>query len=188
MSVPGNPDETYSWTSLNNPGFSSTGPGATINIVGLNDGGRYVITVISGSTGCTGRDTADVRIIPLPGVADGVYNGPLCAGDTLALNVNDTSTDVSYVWTGPNGFTSPYKQSFKQGVGESDSGPYIVIVERENKCTRRDTLDVLVKPRPAAPDISSNSPITSGETLYLEMKNPATGASFQWRGPNNYGS
>ncbi|MBW7913756.1 MAG: hypothetical protein H3C54_08705, partial [Taibaiella sp.] len=152
MSVTGKPDETYSWTSLNNAGFSGSGASATISNATLNDGGRYVITVVSGATGCTGTDTADVRVIPLPGIPVAIYNGPLCSGDTIVLDVNDTSTGVNYTWTGPNGFTSPYKQSFKQGVSESDSGPYIVIVERENKCTRRDTIDVLVKPRPAVPD------------------------------------
>ncbi len=187
MTVAGKPDETYSWMSPSNPGFSGSGPSATIANAGLSDGGRYVVTVVSGATGCTGRDTADVRIIPLPGIPEATYNGPLCTGDTLVLNVNDTSTNVLYVWTGPNGYTYLDKQAFKPGVAEGDSGPYVVIVEREG-CTRRDTLDVLVKPRPETPEISSNSPLTSGETLYLKMNNPTQGASFQWRGPNNYGS
>ncbi len=187
MSVAGKPDETYSWMSLSNPGFSGSGPSATIGNAGLNDGGRYVVTVVSGATGCTGKDTADVRVIPLPGIPETSYNGPLCTGDTLVLNVSDTSTNVLYVWTGPNGYTYLDKQAFKPGVVEGDSGPYVVIVEREG-CTRRDTLDVLVKPRPETPEISSNSPLTSGETLYLKMNNPTQGASFQWRGPNNYGS
>lgn len=187
MSVAGKPDETYSWSSLNNPGFSGSGASATINNATLNDGGRYVITVVSGATGCTGRDTADVRVIPLPGIPEAIYNGPLCSGDTIVLDVNDTSTGVNYVWTGPNNFSYADKIAYVYSVDEADSGPYIVTVNREG-CTRIDTLDVLVKPRPAVPDISSNSPLTSGETLYLEMKNPATGASFQWRGPNSYGS
>lgn len=188
MWVSGKPDETYSWTSVNNPGFSGSGPSATIGNASLNDGGKYIVTVVSGATGCTGRDTADIRIIPLPGVPEGFYNGPLCEGDTLVLDVNDSSTYVSYVWTGPDNFTYLDKKAFVFGVGLAGSGKYIVTVERESKCRRQDTLDVLVKPRPPVPDISSNSPLASGESLYLEMNNPVPGASFRWKGPNGYGS
>lgn len=187
MTVAGKPDETYSWASVNNPGFSGSGPGVTIPNAGINDEGIYTVTVVSGATGCTGKDSAYVRVIPLPGIPEATSNSPLCSGDTLVLNVNDTSTFVSYAWTGPGGYTYLEKQAFKFGVDVPDSGPYIVIVEREG-CTRRDTVDVLINPRPQTPDISSNSPLASGETLYLEMKNPSPGASFRWKGPNNYGS
>lgn len=188
MWVTGKPDETYSWISMNNSGFSGSGPSAAIGNAGLNDGGNYVVTAVSGATGCTGKDTADIRIIPLPGIPEAMYNGPLCEGDTMVLDVNDTSTNVSYVWTGPDNFTYLDKKAFVFGVPVTGSGQYTVTVERDGKCRRQDTLDVLVKPRPPKPDISSNSPLASGETLKLEMKNPAPGASFRWKGPNSYGS
>ncbi len=181
------PDENYGWSAPGNPGFSGSGPSATLSNAGLNNGGAYVVTATSGSTGCVGKDTAWVAIIPLPGIPDAFYNGPLCSGDTMVLGVDDTSTNVSYVWKGPNGYTDINKQAYKTGVDTPDSGPYTVTVEREG-CLRHDTLDVLVKPRPPVPDITSNSPLSSGEDLKLEMRNPITGASFQWRGPNNYGS
>ncbi|MBZ0099547.1 MAG: hypothetical protein K8F30_10700, partial [Taibaiella sp.] len=181
------PDENYGWSAPGNPGFSGSGPSATLSKAALNNGGAYVVTATSGTTGCVGKDTAWVAIIPLPGIPDAFYNGPLCSGDTMVLGVDDTSTNVSYVWKGPNGYTDINKQAYKTGVDTPDSGPYTVTVEREG-CLRHDTLDVLVKPRPPVPDITSNSPLSSGEDLKLEMRNPVAGASFQWRGPNNYGS
>lgn len=180
-------DETYSWSSVSNPGFSGTGSGATVNNSMLNDGGLYIVTATSGATGCVGRDTADVQVIPLPGIPEAYYNGPLCEGDTLVLNVNDTSTNVTYTWAGPGNFAFPEKQATRIPAELSSAGVYVVTVNRD-KCSIRDSIDVVVKPRPEQPDIKSNSPLATGEKLYLEMLNPTAGASFQWRGPNNYGS
>ena len=180
-------DETYAWSAVNNPGFSSSGPGATVNNSKLSDGGLYIVTATSGATGCVGRDSFDVRIIPLPGIPEAYYNGPLCEGDTLVLNVNDTSTNVSYTWTGPDNFTYPEKQAFRMPVVLGSAGQYVVTVNRD-KCSVQDSVDVVVKPRPEQPDITSNSPLVTGEKLQLEMLNPTAGASFQWRGPNGYGS
>lgn len=69
----------------------------------------------------------------------------------------------------------------------NDSGMYVVTASREG-CVISDTVWVRVRPRPAKPIIVSNSPVTAGETLELNVSNPEPGASFKWKGPNGFGS
>mgnify|MGYP000029127862 CR=1 FL=1 len=179
--------ETYKWESSNG-GFGSTGPGVTINNSKMSDGANYIVTATSTVTGCIGKDTQSVVVVPLPGEMEVSYNSPLCEGKKLELYVTDTSTDgVIYAWTGPQSFTYLGKTAQKDPVALTDGGRYSVTVSRFG-CTRTGSVDVTVKPTPPLPDITSNSPINSGEDLLLEVLNPSTGASFKWKGPNGFGS
>lgn len=179
--------ESYVWSS-SNAGFSGNGTSATIAQAKLADGGTYILTATSATTGCVGVTTAPLEVIALPGLPDGIYNTPLCEGNQLELNVNDTSTtNVSYVWTGPGGFTFFEKKAFKNEIKLSDAGSYILVASRRG-CEVSDTVDVIVKPTPEKPSVINNGPLASGETLELTIENPTPGATFKWNGPSNYGS
>lgn len=181
-----NANETYAWTG--GQGFNGRGASVSINPATLADAGQYIVTATSGTTGCKGTATTDVYITPLPGKPDATYKEPLCSGDKLELSLTDTSTgNILYAWTGPNAFTFLQKEAFIEPVDSSHSGMYIVRANRDG-CTIDDTVMVRVRPRPAKPDIVTNSPLVSGETLELSITNPTPGASFKWSGPLNFGS
>lgn len=186
LSARDNPGETYQWT--HSSGFSAEGANATVNMAKLSDGGPYTVTATTTATGCTGTAEVNVEIIPLPGMPDATYIEPLCEGDKMELSLTDTSTGpISYVWRGPNGFVFMEKNAFVNDVKLTDGGIYIVTASRRG-CPITDTLDVRVRPRPAKPVLSSNSPVLSGEELMLMVDNPVTGATFRWTGPLGFTS
>lgn len=187
MSVDDDAVQTFSWTRTSG-GFTSTGPGATINEAKISDNDKYIVTATSTVTGCKGSDSVDILVIPLPGILDVSYNSPLCEGKGLELYISDTSTgEVKYAWTGPQGYTFLGKSATKSAVELTDAGKYYVIASRFG-CTRKSDVDVNVKPTPPKPDITSNSPLSAGDDLYLELLNPFPGTSFSWKGPNGFGS
>lgn len=177
----------YNWSSLNGNGFNSGGSKAVLNNAKLSEAGGYVITAREDLTGCIGTDTALVTVVPLPGEMEGSYNNPICSGKDLILNVTDTSTNVSYAWSGPGGFTYSEKEAIRQGIELGQDGIYIVRATRGN-CFITDSLLVEIAPSPATPDLANNGPIATGQDLILQVLNPESGASFEWKGPNNYGS
>ncbi|MCB0696529.1 MAG: hypothetical protein KDC07_04145 [Chitinophagaceae bacterium] len=179
--------ETYKWTSDNST-FSSTGPVVTINSSKPEDRGNYVVIATSTVTGCKGYDTFAVNVISLPGIMDVSYNSPLCEGKRLELKVSDTSKgSVAYAWTGPHGYLFLGKDAFKDPADSMDNGKFIVTASRAG-CTRTAEVDVVVKPTPEKPQLSSNSPISVGSDLFLKVENPKPGATFIWKGPNSFGS
>lgn len=182
--------ETYEWYMLNGS-FTTSGTEATFSDVKLSEAGSFIVAATSGVTGCIGGDTVDIAVVPQPNKPTAIYNSPLCQDDRLELDVEEDQSDVSYVWRGPAGFTFVDKKAFKNDAQSVDEGTYIVTVTRQGdhvSCSDTSSVDVVVKPRPEEPDITSNSPIAAGENLLLELLNPTPGASFVWKGPNGFGS
>jgi gliding motility-associated-like protein len=66
-------------------------------------------------------------------------------------------------------------------------GQYTVTLQAANGCDSLVTLDLTVNPTPAAPQIVSNSPICSGDTLYFAVDSAGM-SSVVWRGPNQFSS
>lgn len=185
LTATGNVAGTYSWSAPNNQ--SSASATITINNATLSETGIYTVEVTS-SQGCKGTDTQYVEVIALPTQPEATSNGPVCSGDTLYLDVSNTlGNDVTFSWYSPTGYVGMGKRTFIYPIPVNGSGKYSVIADRRG-CTRTDSVDVIVKPTPPIPVATSNSPVNEGETLYLRMENPTSGASYLWSGPFGYRS
>jgi len=55
-------------------------------------------------------------------------NGPICKKETLRLSGNNNETDVTYTWTGPNGFTSSDQNPIITSATTAMNGDYTVSV------------------------------------------------------------
>lgn len=186
LSVTANTDETYSW-SKSGSGFSAQGAVLSIQTASLSNAGIYTVLATNTNTGCTGSNSILTEVIALPDEPNITTNNPVCEGDILTLTSIDTSSNVSYQWSGPNGYNKTGKTVEKESITLADQGNYYLRVSR-GSCVLTDTTNVLVKETPPEPIVTSNSPLSEGETLELKITNPTAGASYQWRGPNSYGS
>ena len=74
------------------------------------------------------------------------YNGPVCAGSTLSLNAATSGINLSYAWTGPNGFTSTQQNPSINYTSPLAAGTYTVSVT-SNNCTSVKSILVALKPQ-----------------------------------------
>jgi hypothetical protein len=179
------PGVSFVWQdpTLASPSQSSS---LTIPNVTMTDDGEYRLTAISilGCPSPTIKRRINIRPLPNPDITN---VDPLCSGDTLKLNVNDTAF-VTNAWGGPGGYTSTLKSPIIINTNTGQSGKYYVINTNKYGCTAADTVDVLVKPLPNQVDAINNSPICSTKDLQLNANNPTTGATYAWSGPNGFTS
>lgn len=114
-------------------------------------------------------------------------NGPVCEGAPITLTAS-TVAGASYVWTGPNGFTSTLQNpTIAANATTAMSGSYQVTANL-NLCTnlsQTTIVDVIAFPSALAP--SNNGPICEGAALDLTASSIA-GASYSWTGPNGFTS
>jgi gliding motility-associated-like protein len=107
--------------------------------------GEYYILLITNYSNQTqnivfsqssGSGATDCSIIAPP-ISD---NGPLCEGQTLLLNANDSVAGATYFWTGPNGFslTTTDPSISIPNVTVANAGAYSLVVYNAN-----DTSDVV---------------------------------------------
>ena len=114
-------------------------------------------------------------------------NGPICEGQALILSA-PTISNASYLWTGPNGFTSNLQNPTVSNISTvSMNGTYSVSI-MVNACTNIiETTIVLVNTVPSSPTILNNGPICEGEVLNLSATG-ITDATYSWSGPNGFTS
>lgn len=179
-------NESYNWFATNGT-FTASGDTASIPAAQLKDEGTYILTATDNITGCIGSDTTYFNLIPLPGKVALSSNAPLCERETLQLNTADTSTDVTYIWRGPESYYDTAKNADRNNTQLSHSGYYTVTVTRAG-CSINDSIEIEIEETPELPILSSNSPVPLGADIRLSIINPSQGASFKWSGPNNFGS
>lgn len=173
----------YKWIGPNNYTSSQQNPSIT-NTTMLNSG-SYIAQAFL--LGCHRDDTTIVVIKPLPDSTNVSANTPICAGDTLKITNSDTSSGITYSWTGPNSFTSTSKNFFIANAGANASGNYIVTATL-NGCTFKDTAAAVVNIVPVKPVITTNTPLCEGDSLRLNSVSTTPGVSYSWTGQNGFTS
>ena len=176
---------TWSWTGPNS--FASAIQNPQINAPLPANSGNYVVT--ARIFGCLAKDTTTATVISGNGPAGttATYNTPLCADDTLKLFGTANGTGNSYSWTGPGSFTSNTQNPVLPMATAAMSGDYVLYAGNGN-CISRDTVTVVVKPRPANFSGTSNSPVCTGETLNFTASSTSTGVTYTWTGPGSFNS
>lgn len=172
----------YSWTGPN--GFSSALQNPTIAGASTLATGMYSVTAtVAGCTGPAGTFSVNVFGNPPPPTLGS--NGPVCTGQTLNLTAG-LIAGASYLWTGPNGFSSTLQNPNITNVSLAAGGTYTVGVNVSGCGSSASTLNVVVNATPASPAPGSNSPLCAGSTINLTAVAGAN--SYSWTGPNSFSS
>ncbi|MEI6767131.1 MAG: hypothetical protein WCM76_15985 [Bacteroidota bacterium] len=111
---------------------------------------------------------------PLAVVAN---SGPVCAGGTINLTAS-TVPNVSYTWTGPNGFSSTAQNPVLTNVTTANSGVYQVSTTRNNCTGAWVSTTVVVNPIPSGN--FTFSPSTAGINSDVTFSPVETGATYAW--------
>jgi gliding motility-associated-like protein len=174
---------TYNWTGPNS--FSSSLEDPSIAAATTAATGTYSLTITA--NGCTSpQSTVAVIVANTPGAPVVSSNTPVCTGNTLTLFAN-TVAGGTYTWTGPNSFSSSLEDPTITNITAAAAGTYSLTVSVGSCSSPQSTTTVVVNPTPAAPTVSSNSPLCSGQTLNL-TSNTVAGATYSWTGPNSFTS
>lgn len=149
---------TYAWTGPNS--FTSSVQNPSIASITSAANGTYNVTATLNNCVSTVASTT-VVINDIPAVPTSSSNGPICAGSTLNLTSNTTSTGTAtYSWTGPNGFTNSNQNPSIVNALANATGNYLVNVTINNCTSANATLAVVVNAVPNIAGITSNNPVS----------------------------
>ncbi|MBX2902997.1 MAG: gliding motility-associated C-terminal domain-containing protein [Chitinophagales bacterium] len=149
----------------------------------LNNNITYYAEAQIGSCNSTSRTAVTITVNPAP-VATASSNSPVCEGGDINLSAN-TTAGATYVWSGPNGFTSAQQNPSLNTVSLNSAGSYSVTVTA-NGCSSTSAVNVIVNPLPVV-NTSYNAPLCEGSDLNLAVSATAN-ATYIWSGPNGYSS
>ncbi len=180
---------SYQWIGPN--GFSSTEQNPSIDSASTTlHSGEYTV-IIADANNC--RDTIRLTppINPLPELQV-IFQPNICQGDTIRFRA--TGGGQSYVWTGPNGFSSTSAAPLVTTNARTvNSGIYRVEATGSNGCIAVASINIQVdtsatcRPPCTVPGViaSGNSPVCKGTAINLVGLG---GQRYRWQGPNGFSS
>lgn len=169
------PGVSYAWTGPN--GFTSSQQNPTVSSSGM-----YTLTV-TGSNGCTSSSTLMVPPFTAPDIS--ATGGVLtCASPSVQIQGNSNTPNVTYAWTGPNGFTSNL-----QNPMVNVAGTYQLTVTSSDGCTASASAAVTLSGNLPQASPTASGTLTCSVTQVTIMANPdMAGYTFAWTGPNGFTS
>jgi hypothetical protein len=147
--------------------------GATTPSITVNQSGNYNVTATL--DGCSSTSAAtSVTVKPAPATPTITASGSttFCAGGSVTLTANTSTTGVTYQWS--NGATTP-------SITVNQSGNYTVTATLDGCSSTSAATAVTVKPIPAAPSVTASGPTTfcAGSSVNLTASS-TSGATYQW--------
>lgn len=197
--------QTY-WSGPN--GFQLIGHDTTIQVAtAANNSGTYsVYTLLDGCS----SDTLQENIVVNP-IYDLNVTATICSNESYTLGTQQLTQPGNYqlalqtvagcdsivnltLFVNPaysfvRDTTLCEGESFTyQGQTISTTGAFPFYLQTTLNCDSTIIYDVIVYPIPAAPILSSNSPLTCpGDTVFMNAA-PVIGGTFNWNGPNGFSS
>ncbi len=180
----------YNWSGPN--GFSSNNQNPVIESISFINAGTYELTISVNSCPTTSPGSINVEVVPAPVLAGVTSNSPVCQGDSLILSA-PVIPNVSYSWTGPNGFTSSDPNPLiPEALQASHQGTYLLTVtDSTTGCSTTAETEVFIDSGSGLVVIaSSNSPVCEGDAIQLSVNvQPFSSTlAFTWSGPDGFSS
>lgn len=168
------------WTTI---GGNIVSGATTLNPV-VNAAGSYTLTITNTINGCSGSSTTTVASnIAAPNV--GASGGAItCTNANVTLAGSSTTPNVSFAWTGPNGFTST-----EQNPTVTAQGTYqLTVTNPANGCTA--AASAAVTQNTTAPQASALGGVITCLNANVTLSGSSTtqNVTYGWTGPNNFTS
>lgn len=166
---------TYQWTA--SPGKIISGD-KTLKPT-IDGPGFYNLTVCSPLPNCCKTITVEVQGNKIPPNISLSTKDTIGCGKAFALiKTSSSNNNVTYNWTGPNGYISDLKDPL---VGEG--GVYIVTVTDEYNCMRVDSIRIIENADNPKVDISFNHINCVKDSSTLNASSSIPNSTFTWTGP-----
>lgn len=168
---------SYNWYGPG--GFFSNIRETIVQRVQLQNAGTYQVAVtLPGCPGLSSNVDVAIKSQPPAPVVSGTPS--VCEFGSLQLTASAT-TGAAFSWQGPLNFTSTQNRILIDSIPLNRAGTYRV-TSIVNGCISTPTsLNIQVRPKPAAPLISNNGPVCVGDTIRLNAGSVLGGGYFWFR-------
>ena len=171
--------EAINWNWSGPENFFSTLQNPVLEATSTSNAGSYQV-IVTGTNSCVDSAMLTVIIDTVSVIVDS--NSPVCANETIQLYENGTQA-TSWLWTGPNNFSSSVEDPIIPSADLSNSGVYQVVVS-DGMCADSANVTVTVNVLPTGiPSIVGASCNEQDVTLTETGQDIVMWA---WSGPNNF--
>jgi hypothetical protein len=197
----GTANTSYSWTratvyGIQNAAGTGTGGISEILTDTLNTAVNVTYTYSLSANGCNDTQSIHVTVNPTPSLSSTLSPASICSNTLFSYSPTSNVAGASFTWT--RAVVSGISNAAGNGTGaiyevlvNTTTAPvnvYYVYSISAAGCVYNQTIHVVVKPYAVSPTATSNSPVCSGDTLYLFAQTVTSGVSYSWYGPGGFTS
>ena len=185
---------TYAWTGPG--GFNSADPTPSIPNASSANGGNYQLIITAQQGGCVSPSaTANVTVNITPNITGSSSANPTqCNTPTGSITLSGLIAASSYVVNYTTSLGPVSTNITANGAGEViisglTAGTYGNVYVQLNNCSSNTVgpFNLSDPNPPAAPTVSSNSPICIGQDIQLQVSTSEPGVpTFSWTGPDGF--
>jgi PKD repeat protein len=117
------PSNSYSWTFEN--GSPTTSSSLNPGSIAFNTSGSLDVTLSATNNCGTDSETTQITVNSLPPELNPTVNAQICVGGDIELE-SDLLNNITYSWSGPNGFSSNLQNPVLSNVTTANAGSYSV--------------------------------------------------------------
>jgi len=169
---------SYAWSGPNS--YTSSVQTPTLNNSTSLMSGTYSLTGVD-VNGCSASRTTTVSVITNTNVVASVVTQTICEGNNFVLNASGGNT---YLWDGPNSYTSAVQSPTISNSALAMSGIYTVVATPTGGCAGTSTVNITVNTLPTT-SITNLGPFCAGSTATLIANGAST---YIWTAPASAGS
>ncbi|MDF1863286.1 MAG: gliding motility-associated C-terminal domain-containing protein [Saprospiraceae bacterium] len=185
---------SYRWEGPNGASITTADNILVLTDVNLGNQGSWTVTAVGNPCESEASLAAQVNVVlPPQAVSATATPNPICEGDELKLAAMTSSTDVSYMWTYPNGTQVAEQNPTVEDVQmPEDVGIYQVEVINQYGCRTIASLDVQILQNVEIAGVSAQVPnCVSGGVDIQMFAFPVTPANdgtytWHWSGPDGF--
>ncbi len=179
LTAPLVPGATYQWSG---PGsFSSSVQNPTIASAALSNAGTYSLNITVGGCTSTAASTTNVIVNPTPTAATASSNSPVCQNTSINLSAT-TVSGATYLWSGPNSFSSTDQNPVIPNAQAVNAGSYSVTTIVNGCSSSANATSVVINPSTTIALGTVSNPTTCAATDgSIQVTGSATG-NLMWTG------
>lgn len=148
--------------------------------------GAYAVSV--SLNGCLSNTVNFILRDTAPFSVDAGTGGEICAGGNLLLSTSiTTSGSATYLWTGPNGFSSVQQNPIINNAGVAYNGTFYVAVT-VNGCTALDSVTASISARPVSGHAGPGATVCKGKNSGVINLTGYLGHILRWEFSLNNGA
>ncbi len=169
------------WQELSNSG---TLTGNLWNSLSVDYGTYQFEYTVNGSCGTSDSSLITITIKEIPQTPVASVNPIICDTQNLELFAT-TIPNVTYSWTGPNGFTSTQQNPVIASISSLNSGIYSVKVTKNGCDSTVSSVNVSVN---SLPQFSISGECNGNNYIITATPEAVSSMALNWSGPNGYTS
>jgi gliding motility-associated-like protein len=185
--APSGTNVTYRWYKGEAPNGTLISqtivPSFTLRAPHAESQDNYYLTIES--AGCVSLPSAPkmIRIFKKPLAIPKTSSYSLCEGQSIVLGTEVAGPGITYLWTGPNGYssTSQFPPAITAATA-ANAGVYTLVISRFNCTSDQAFIPVSVVPRPRQPQLTYSGAICEGGKITLRTN--STASLYTWVSPS----